>query len=467
MSIKVKKTGKKSAKIPAASVTSVPAPTMSEITHRDPETLKPWDKNPRTHDERQITALMAAIQEFGFHGVIVTNPDGHILAGHGRVEAAKRLKLSTVPTVVAHGLTQAQQMGFVVADNKLNQLSDWDQSNLKNHFEMLIEGDFNVEMTGFTTAEIDLIIEDPQHLSPNQDIAELKAENLEGKPVSQIGDIWILGRHRIICSDALKMESYALLMEGKLAEMVITDPPYNVKIGGHVGGNGKIQHDEFAMASGEMDSGGFTEFLETAFTHIKEFMIDGCICYSFMDWRHQREIMNAGQATFGDLRQLIVWVKDNGGMGSFYRSQHELLYVFKNGKAPHINNFELGQHGRYRTNVWQYPGVNTFTGKGHELLKLHPTVKPVSMIADAMRDCSHQNGLILDPFAGSGTVIIAAERTGRCARAIELEPKYVDVAIRRWEHVTGELAVHPETGMTFQEMEKCGRDWIENDPEAP
>ena len=349
------------------------------------------------------------------------------------------LPLKEVPTRVISGLSVAKQRAYVMADNKIASMSKWDDALLKNEINLLIEEDFNIELTGFSTAEIDLMIDDaPAPVTNEQD--DLQPEDIIDEVVSQLNDIWILGKHRLFCGSALEQESYALLMEGQEAQMVITDPPYNVKIDGHVCGNGAVQHQEFAMASGEMSQSEFTKFLRSAFTHVGEFCQDGAIVYAFMDWRHQREILDAGERVFGPIRQLCVWAKDNGGMGTFYRSQHELVFVFKKGQATHINNFGLGQHGRYRTNIWNYPGVNTFKGKGYELLKLHPTVKPVSMIADAIRDCSHRKGLILDPFSGSGTILMAAERTGRYARAIELEPKYVDVSIRRWERVTGNSA---------------------------
>lgn len=420
-----------------------------ELIYRSPGELKPYPENARVHDERQLTALMAAIQEFGFRSPIIVNANSTILSGHGRHEAAKRLKLQKVPTLVAAGLTKVQEKAYVLADNKLGQMSKWDNELLRTEFEFLLEEDYGVELTGFTTGEIDLLIDDspaPEASDPD----DLQSDDVPDIIVVQSGDIWRLGRHRLICGDSLKMETYALLLEGKKVQMGFTDPPYNVPVNGHVCGGGKTKHPEFAMASGEMDSGQFTEFLETTCRHVGDFMQDGAILFACMDWRHQREILNAAQPVFGDLMQLCVWVKDNGGMGTFYRSQHELVFVFKKGKGKHINNFGLGEKGRYRTNVWSYPGVNTFGG--HELLKLHPTVKPVSMVADAMRDCSKRGGLVLDPFAGSGTIIIAAERTGRCARAIEIEPRYVDVAIKRWQRVTGELAVHEASGATYDEL---------------
>lgn len=422
------------------------------IVYRPPGELKPYEGNARVHDEKQITAIMASIKEFGFTGVVVTNEDGMVLAGHGRLDAAKRLGLATVPVRVATGLTPEQQRAYILADNKIAQMSKWDKPKLQSEIEMLMTEDFNIEVTGFSTAEIDLMIDSspsPEENDPGDPHPEdLTEETLVSKP----GDLFQLGGHRLYCGSALEKASYDLLMEGQMARQCLTDPPYNVAIDGHVCGSGKKKHDEFKMASGEMTESEFTAFLGKSFSLVEEFSEDGAIIMSFMDWRHQREILAAAEPIFGPIKQLCVWAKDNGGMGTFYRSQHELVYVFKKGKAPHINNFGLGENGRYRTNVWSYPGVNTFKGKGYELLKLHPTVKPVSMIADAIRDCSHRKDLILDPFSGSGTILIACERTGRCARAIELDPKYVDVAIRRWERFTGQAAIHTETGLTFDEL---------------
>lgn len=427
-------------------------PEELQIVWHKPDDLKPWEGNPRKHSDKQIVALMAAIKEFGFRVPIITNSDGVVLAGHGRLEAAKRLELKEVPTIVAEGLTKTQQRGFVVGDNKLASLSGWDKELLAQEIEFLIDEEFEIETTGFSTAEIDIMLD--SHADPEiSDQENLQPVDVADETiVSKLDDVWCLDQHRMFCGDSTQLQSYGMLMkEGELAQMCITDPPYNVPVNGHVCGSGKTKHKEFVMASGEMSSGQFTDFLATSCAHIALYCQEGAIVFCFMDWRHIPEMLGAGEQVFGSLRQLCVWGKDNAGMGTFYRSQHELIFVFKHGKAPHINNFELGQHGRYRSNVWSYPGVNTFTGKGFKQLALHPTVKPVSLIADAIRDCSHRGGIILDPFAGSGTILIAAERTGRVARAIEYEPRYVDVAIRRWERVTGKSAIHARTGMTFKE----------------
>jgi len=284
-----------------------------------------------------------------------------------------------------------------------------------------------------------------------EDPDDVQVEAVLEEPVSQLGDLWQLGEHRLLCGDALDAASYAAVLDGEQAQMSISDVPYNVPIDGHVCGGGKIKHREFAMASGEMSPAEFTAFLGKYFAHTHAALIDGGISFAFIDWRHAPELLAAAAPRFEAPRQMCVWVKDNAGMGTFYRSQHELVYAFKKGSAPHINNFELGQHGRYRTNVWNYPGVNS--GKGRQLLALHPTVKPVSLIADAIRDCSHRKGIVLDSFAGSGTILIAAERTGRRARAIELDPGYVDVAVQRWQRVTGKKAVLAATGQTWDEVD--------------
>lgn len=431
--------------------TQIPELPLSTLVERPPGDLKPWPGNPRLHSDKQLVKLKASIQKFGFTAPVLVDEAGVILSGHGRVQAALALGLATVPTRVISGLSPVKKRAYVIADNKLSQLSTWDGALLRSELEILIQEDFEVETTGFSTAEIDLMVDGAVE-TPQSGPDELQPEDVMPTGVSRPGDLWQLGHHRLLCGNALDPGAYQRVMQDGLAQMVITDPPYNVPIDGHVCGSGKVKHKEFAMASGEMTPEQFTAFLNQALAQMAAVCQPGAIQFVFMDWRHTRELLDAAQPLFGGPRQLCVWAKDNAGMGSFYRSQHELVYVFKKGDAPHINNFELGQHGRYRTNVWNYPGVNTLKGKGYELLALHPTVKPVSLIADAMRDCSHRQGLILDPFAGSGTALIAAERTGRQARAIELDPQYVDVAIQRWQRITGGQARLAESGQTWEQV---------------
>lgn len=423
-----------------------PKPTLTDIVERAPADLKPWPTNPRTHSDKQLTKLIASIRTFGFTTPVLVAEDGVILSGHGRVQAAIKLNLQSIPTRAISGLTEDMKRAYVIADNKLALLSSWDPGLLKAEMELLIAEEFEIEVTGFSTAEVDLMFDDPTAGDPD----DLQAEDIAEVVVSRPGDLWQVGRHRLLCGDALAAEAYIALLDNEQAQMCISDPPYNVRIDGHVCGSGKVKHKEFAMASGEMSPGEFTAFLRRSFEHIHGACVDGAISFIFMDWRHAPELLEAAKPLFGAPRQMAVWVKDNAGMGTFYRSQHELVFAFKKGEAPHINNFELGQHGRYRTNVWNYPGVNS--GKGRRLLALHPTVQPVSLIADAIRDCSHRKGIILDPFAGSGTILVAAERTGRYARAIELDPQYVDVGIQRWQRLTGKQAVLAATGQTWEQV---------------
>ena len=424
------------------------------LQHLAPEVLRPWARNARTHSKKQLRQIADSIRTFGFTNPVLIDEGNTILAGHGRVEAARMLGLPTVPCRQIATMTAAQKRAYVLADNKLALNAGWDEEMLATELAGLLalEIDFDIGVTGFSIPEIDSLIEglDPEQKGDPADDRLPRDE--DGPPVTRLGDVWQLGRHRLICGDALKADTYARLMGSDRAQMVFTDSPYNVPIDGHVCGSGAIKHREFAMAAGEMSSPEFTAFLQTAFDHLATHSVDGAIHFVCMDWRHMGEILAAGQAVFAELKNLMVWVKDNGGMGSFYRSRHELIFAFKNGTAPHINSFELGQHGRYRTNVWEYRGVNTRKQGRLEELALHPTVKPVEMIADAIKDCSKRGGIVLDPFGGSGSTLIAAAKTGRRARLAELDPIYVDRIIRRWQASAKDEAVHAETGEAFDEV---------------
>ncbi len=395
--------------------------------------LKPWAHNARTHSKKQVRQIADSIEQFGFTNPVLIDEGGTILAGHGRVEAAKLLDMREVPCLRFDHMTEAEKRAYVLADNKLALNAGWDEDLLAAELGALMSDDldFDVELTGFSIPEID-------------NLMEAVAPEEEGNPADEVvpgqapahvrpGDIWQLGRHRLICGDALDAQTIASLMDGENATMVFTDPPYNVPIDGHVGNSGKTQHREFAMASGEMSVSEFTRFLERAFRNLADHSIDGSIHFICMDWRHMGEMLQAGQGVYDDLKNLIVWAKDNGGMGTFYRSRHELIFAFKKGDAPHINTFELGQHGRYPTNVWEYRGINTMRAGRMEELALHPTVKPVQMIADAIRDVSGRGDIVLDVFGGSGSTLIAAEKTGRRACLCEFDEIYCDRIIARWE----------------------------------
>lgn len=399
-----------------------------------PQALRPWAKNARTHSKKQLKQIADSIRTFGFTNPVLIDRENTILAGHGRVEAAKLIGMDQVPCVRLENMTPEQKRAYVLADNKLALNAGWDEELLAEELKALLSADidFDVEITGFSVSEIDSLVEGliPEEPGdPDDDVSPGANVPQRVRP----GDIWQLGPHRLICGDALDAGAVSALMAGEKAEMVFADPPYNVPIDGHVGGSGSVKHREFAMASGEMTRAEFTAFLRRSFENLVAHSTDGSIHFICMDWRHMAEMLQAGEGVYSELKNLIVWAKDNGGMGTFYRSRHELIFAFKNGTAPHINSFELGQHGRYRTNVWQYKGVNTLKSGRMEELALHPTVKPVQMVADAIKDVSRRGAIVLDLFGGSGSTLIAAHKTGRRAFLCELDPIYCDRIIARWE----------------------------------
>lgn len=398
-------------------------------------------RNPRTHSKQQIDQIANSIRRFGFTNPVLVDDAHVILAGHGRVAAAKSMGLTEVPCVLLDKMSAADKRAYVIADNKLALNAGWDTEILASELQGLMDCGFDVELTGFDFPEIDLILTDAAEASA----ALIGPEDEHPRPASlaitRQGDLWILGRHLLLCGDAKNEASIAQLMSGSKADMIFTDPPYNLKIGGHVSGLGANQHREFAEASGEMSKDEFIRFLSLSLSLAAGACRDGAIAYICMDWRHLGEALAAGYEVFSELKNLCVWAKTNGGMGTFYRSQHEMILVWKVGTSPHTNTFGLGDKGRYRTNVWSYPGVNTFKSERMDELNSHPTVKPVALVADAIRDVSYRGELVLDTFGGSGTTLIAAEKTGRRARVIELDPLYCDVSVRRWERMTGKQAI--------------------------
>ncbi len=415
--------------------------------------LVPDPGNPRKHSAEQIAAIARSIRAFGFNAPILVDKFNRIVAGHGRFEAAKLLALKTVPVVRLEHLSEQQAKAYRLADNKLTDLSVWDDRKVAIVFEELskIVLDFALEDTGFATAEIDLRIQslDPPD-EPGDSVDQI--EPVEGPPVSQLHDLWMMGDHRLYCGNALDPNSYEALLAEEMAAAVFTDPPYNVRIAGHVSGKGGKRHREFPMASGEMDEDEFCRFLRDALRLAILHSDEGATFFTCMDWRHLVELNSAILALGCEVLNLCVWVKTNGGMGSLYRSQHELVFVFGKRGAQRVNNVRLGQHGRNRTNVWHYPGANSFSRRGRTRgVDLHPTVKPVAMVADAILDVTKRGDIVLDPFAGSGSTILAAERVGRRGYAIELDPLHVDTAIARWQRVTGKVAKH-STGKTFDEI---------------
>lgn len=419
-----------------------------KIVDRSIADLKPHKTNARTHSPAQIVQIADSIEKFGFLNPVLVDSDGRIIAGHGRIAAAKKLGFQTIPTICIDGMNEADRRAYIIADNRLAELAGWDDEILKLEFAGILELDasFDLEVTGFSETQVLNLVTDGSADEADQNISKIDDSK---PPITKLGDIWQLGDHRLICGDARDPAVYDLLMDGSRAQMIFTDPPYNVPIDGHVCGLGSVKHEDFAMAAGEMSAAEFTKFLSDTFEQMARTSTDGAIHYICMDWRHISEIMAAGNKHYTELKNLIIWNKDNGGMGSFYRSKHELIFAFKNGSGKHINNFGLGDTGRYRTNVWDYAGVNSMHEGRAEELAMHPTVKPVAMIADAILDCSKRGGLILDPFCGSGSTIIAAEQTKRKAFAIELDPKYCDVTIKRWQSQTGCDAVLSGLDSTF------------------
>jgi DNA modification methylase len=430
---------------------------LLNVIYRPIEELKLDPANPRIHSKKQIGQIANSIEVFGFNVPILVDRHGNVIAGHGRVLAARARGMTEVPTVCLDHLTAAQARAFMIADNKLTETAAWDKNLLAQHFEdlSLLGLDFSLEITGFEMGEIDLLIDSLGETSAQgDDPDDVLPDAPAGPPVTTIGDLWFLGRNRLLCGSALDTGAFTALFGQERAGMVFTDPPYNVPIDGHATGLGAIHHRPFPMASGEMDQAEFTAFLARSCRNLAAFSAAGSLHYICMDWRHLEEVLAAGQDAYGELKNLCVWVKDNAGMGSLYRSQHELVLVFKQRGGAHRNNIQLGQFGRNRSNIWHYPGANSISRGGAEgnLLALHPTVKPVAMVADAILDCTERGGIVLDAFGGSGTTILAAERAGRVARVIELDPLYVDTAIRPWQSLTGGKARHAAKGRCFDDL---------------
>ena len=428
-----------------------------EIVHRAIDEMKPDPANARQHSKKQIFKLANSVETFGFNVPVLVDAELNVISGHGRLAACRELGIAEVPTLCLDHLSPAQLRAFMIADNRLTELATWDDRLLAQQLKDLsLSGlDFSLEVTGFEMAEIDLRIESFEDLPvPDDDPADVLPEPPASPPLSKNGDVWLLGRHRVLCGNALDAAAFAVLMGEERAAMAFSDPPYNVPIDGHASGLGAIHHRAFPMASGEMDRTQFTAFLGQACRNLAAYSVDGALHYLCMDWRHLDELLAAGREAYSELKNVCVWIKDNCGMGSLYHSQHELVFVFKHGRNGHRNNVQLGQFGRNRSNVWRYPGANSFARCGEEgnLSALHPTVKPVAMVADAILDCSARGDIVLDGFLGSGTTVIAAERTGRRCHGLELDALYVDTVVRRWQALTGGNALHGISGRNFDDL---------------
>ena len=428
-----------------------------QITYLAIDQLKPNPDNARTHSPAQIRKLARSFRAHGFITPIVVDPKNVVVAGHGRLEAAQHLGLTEIPAICVNHLSPEQLRAFALADNRLHDDSGWNDRLLAVELKQLSDLglNFDIESTGFELAEIDVRIEGLEIKSQESDAADCLPDEVPAEPTSRHGDLWILGEHRLLCGNTLDAVAFEHLMNGELAAATITDPPFNVRVDGFVSGLGQETHREFAMASGEMTSEEFEDFLTNTTKQIARHSKGGALVYMFMDWRHLTEALAACTHSFSEYRNLCVWVKHMAGMGSFYRSQHELVLVFKNGRGRHRNNVELGRHGRNRSNIWNYPSANRFgrnAGEDFHLLKLHPTVKPVAMLADAMMDCTARGELVLDPFLGSGSTLIAAQKVGRKCYGIEIDPHYADLIVKRWQSFTGATAIHEKSGLSFNDL---------------
>jgi DNA modification methylase len=425
---------------------------LGPVTYRPPSELIAYKRNARKHPERQLVALEASIREFGFNVPVLVATNNEIIAGHARVQAAQRAGLVEIPTISAEHLSPVQVKAYRLADNRLPELATWDMEALAVELDEIVAlEEIEVESMGWATAEIDVLLAAGEASGGEADPADTQREP-PVDPVARVGDLWLLGRHRLLCGSSLEPASWMRLLNGRTARMVFTDPPFNVKVGGHVSGLGKIKHAEFAQASGEMSPQEFTAFLSGFLGAMLPHVEDGGVLDICMDWRHLRELLGAIDANDLTMLNLCCWNKTNGGMGSLYRSKHELVAITKKGRVPHINNVELGKHGRYRTNVWDYAGVNSFGASRMQDLADHPTVKPLALVADAIRDVTRQGDVVLDAFMGSGTTLLAAERTGRAGYGTEIEPRYIDVAIQRWQEMTNVKATLDGDGRTWSEV---------------
>jgi DNA modification methylase len=403
-----------------------------QVVYKAIASLTPDPRNARTHPKRQIEQIAASIRAFGFTNPILADPAGNLIAGHGRLRAAKEMGLAEVPVIELAGLTEPQKKALRLADNKIALNAGWDVEILKLELAdlSLPEIDIDLGLTGFSPGEIDVVLADSE--DPDDEIIPAVPVTPRVRP----GDIWQLGEHRVGCGDGRDRAFLAeVIGEGHWVDAAFLDPPYNVKINGHV--NAKGRHREFAMASGEMSESEFRTFLADTLGACAAVSRNGAVHFVCMDWRHMDDVTASVAGVYGELLNICVWNKSNAGMGSLYRSKHEMVFVYRVGDAPHTNAVELGKHGRNRTNVWDYASVNSLKGSRREDLALHPTVKPVAMVADAICDVTRQGELVLDIFLGSGTSLIAAERVGRRFRGLDIDPAYVDVAMIRWSEITG------------------------------
>lgn len=410
---------------------ALPANDQLQVQYKPIGDIHPYGANPREHPRHQLAKLKKSIARNGVVQPLIIDEQGQIIAGHGVYLAAKQLGLRELPTVTLYGLSDTDKRRLRIALNKLGDLSRFTTEVLKGEMLAILaeEPELDVEELGFEVAEIDVLIH------ADADLDDDRLPEAAGEPRAKPGDIWKLGDHIIGCGDARDADFLGRVMAGVLADAAFLDVPYNVSIAGHATRSG--QHGEFVMASGEMSNDEFVDFLGEALEPAKDVTRDGGVHFICIDHHHVDQVITAAQPLYGARLHICVWNKSNAGMGSLYRSKHEFVAVYRVGMAQHLNNVQLGRYGRSRTSVWDYASVNTVGTSRAAELKLHPTVKPVALVADAIKDVTRPGDVVLDTFLGSGTTLIAAERTGRRCRAIEYSPAYIDVAIERWIAITG------------------------------
>ena len=417
------------------------------VVNRAIDTLRPANRRTRRTSDEQLMRVMRSLQTFQQVAPILIDDQGRIIAGHIVWEAMARLGAETIQCIVVTHLDERELRAYAIAANRLGELGEWMLDELGIELKELEALDFKLDTLGFSLPELDIIMSDPAH----PDEADVDEVDKTAAVVTRPGDLFALGPHLVLCGDSLKQASYVLLMRDDRAACVFSDPPYNCKIEGHVSGLGKTKHKDFAMAVGEMSPAEFGNFLSAYLDHCKAWSSAGAVVFACMDWRQIDVLYAAGRTAGLTLINVAIWIK-GGGMGSLYRSAYEEIAVFCVGDTPASNQVMLGANGRDRTNVWEYPGANRKGSSSAKALADHPTPKPVDLVADALMDVTQRGDIVLDPFLGSGSTLIACEKARRIGRFIELDPRYVDLAIRRWQKVTGEAAVHVETGQTYQSL---------------
>lgn len=424
--------------------------------------LKGLKKRVRKSEKEQVKRVAQSLKKFGQVAPILLSATGRIINGHVVAEAMKELGQKEVWCVVVDHLDENELNLLHVTLNRIEELGDWDLEALGPLLIELEDVGLDLSTTGFLIPELDIIMSDPTEKEGDPG----EEEDLEpsAQPVTIEGDLWVLDQHRLLCADATRSESYERVLEGSVADAILTDLPWNIPIEGFVSGLGKTKHKNFLAGAGELSDTEFAAFCDTAHLLSSAHLIEGGVFFSFIDWRSADVIMAAGRKA--GLRHIgtAIWDKGSGGMGSLYRSAHEQVIIFCKGPKIAVNNVQLGKHGRDRTNIWRYPGANRPGSSANAALAYHPTPKPVGMIMDALMDVSKRGALVLDPFLGSGTTILAAERSGRRACGIELDPGYVDVAIRRWQELTSKCAVHAQTGLTYTELAQ--QRWSDDESQA-